>query len=465
VKYVSTRGQAPTLDFSDVVTTGLASDGGLYVPAQWPVVPAANQQYWNSLSYVELAVEVMSLFAGPSIPAADLEIMARKAYSSFSHPAIAPLIQLEEKLWMLELFHGPTLAFKDFALQFLGQLFEYILERRNEHRVIVGATSGDTGSAAIEAVRGLSHVTLFMLHPKGRVSEVQRRQMTTVTDANIHNIAVDGDFDDCQRLVKAMFNDAPFRDEMGLSAVNSINWARVAAQVVYYFRAGLTLGAASQPVSFSVPSGNFGNVFAGYVAREMGLPINQFVVGSNHNDILTRFFATGTMQAEGVHPSITPSMDIQVSSNFERLLFELTKRDGSMVHGWMNSFAEQGRFSVNEGHYAQACKLFSAGKLDDQETRSEMARLYSSCGYVVDPHSAIGVATARRDEMGHDGPMIVLGTAHPAKFPQAVFDSIGIEPELPARVKHIMKADERVEQAPADLAAMQKMIRDTVSAP
>ena len=461
MKYISTRGQAPTLDFSEVVTTGLAADGGLYVPEHWPSVSPEMQQDWSSLSYAELVVEVMSLFAGAAIPREELERMSRKAYSGFAHPAIAPLIQLEEKLWIMELFHGPTLAFKDFALQFLGQLFEYLLAQRRQHRVIVGATSGDTGSAAIEAVRGLEHVTLFMLHPKGRVSEVQRRQMTTVTDANIHNIAIDGDFDDCQRLVKSMFNDAPFREEMGLSAVNSINWARVAAQVVYYFRAALTLGSARQAVSFSVPSGNFGNVFAGYVAREMGLPINQFVVGSNHNDILTRFFATGTMQAEGVKPSITPSMDIQVSSNFERLLFELTERDGSMVRNWMNQFAETGQFAVTESQYQRACAIFSAGRMDDQETRSEMKRLFTSCAYVIDPHSAIGVATARRDQTDGDGPMVVLATAHPAKFPQAVFDAIGQEAPLPDRVKDIMHADERVENAPADLSVLQNLMRDS----
>lgn len=461
MRYISTRGQAPTLDFGEVVTTGLATDGGLYVPEHWPDVLPEMQQDWGSLSYAELVVEVMTLFAGDAIPRADIERMSSNAYAGFSHPAIAPLQQLEEKLWIMELFHGPTLAFKDFALQFLGQLFNHLLEQRREHRVIVGATSGDTGSAAIEAVRGLEHVTLFMLHPKGRVSEVQRRQMTTVHDSNIHNIAIDGDFDDCQRLVKAMFNDAPFREEMGLSAVNSINWARVAAQVVYYFRAALTLGSTRQAVSFSVPSGNFGNVFAGYVAREMGLPINQFVVGSNHNDILTRFFATGTMQTEGVKPSITPSMDIQVSSNFERLLFQLTERDGSMVRNWMNQFADEGRFSVTEPQYRKACSLFSAGRLDDQETRSEMKRLFKSSAYVIDPHSAIGVATARRDQADGDGPMVVLATAHPAKFPQAVFDAIGQEAPLPDRVKSIIQAEERMENAPADLGTLQNLIRDS----
>ncbi len=460
MKYVSTRGQAPTLEFDDVVTCGLAADGGLYVPAQWPVVSSATLQGWMSLSYTELVVEVMSLFAGDAIARSDLRRMAEKAYASFSHPALAPLVQLEEKLWIMELFHGPTLAFKDFALQFLGQLFEHILARKQEHRVIVGATSGDTGSAAIEAVRGLEHVTLFMLHPKGRVSDVQRRQMTTVTDTNIHNVAVDGNFDDCQALVKAMFNDAPFREEMKLSAVNSINWARVAAQVVYYFRAALTLGAATHPVSFSVPSGNFGNAFAGHVAREMGLPVNQLIVGSNHNDILTRFFATGTMQTHGVSPSIAPSMDIQMSSNFERLLFELTGRDGSMVGGWMNRFVDEGCFSVTDEQYSQACSLFSAGQLDDNATRAEMKRLHRSCGYIIDPHSAIGVATARRENSAADTQMIVLGTAHPAKFPQAVVAAIGEEPLLPPRLRHIMRADEKMLEAPADLAGMQQLMRD-----
>lgn len=462
MKYVSTRGQAPTLDFTDVVTTGLASDGGLYVPESWPQVTPAMMQKWRELDYPALAVEIMHLFAGDSLPRKELERMSAEAYSHFSHPAIAPLRQLEDKLWVMELFHGPTLAFKDFAMQFLGQLFEHILTQRNQYRTIVGATSGDTGSAAIEAVRGLSHVRLFMLHPAGRVSAVQRRQMTTVEDDNIYNIAVDGNFDDCQNLVKAMFNDAAFRDQVGLSAVNSINWARVAAQVVYYFKAALTLGAPEQSVAFSVPSGNFGNVFAGYVAKQMGLPIAHFVVGSNHNDILTRFFASGEMKAEGVKPSITPSMDIQVSSNFERLLFELTNRDGSVVAQWMKEFADSGMFKVGKEQFGAATDQFTAGCLSDQQTRDEMRRLYESTEYTIDPHSAIGVATARAALPALSGiPTVVLATAHPAKFPEAVEAAIGREAPLPARLQHIMKAKEKIIESPADLKTLQQLILDS----
>ncbi len=461
MKYVSTRGQAPTLTFTDALTTGLASDGGLYVPEQWPSVTHEQMLAWRSLDYVALSVEVMALFAGDTISRSELDAMASRAYANFAHPAKAPLVQLDHNQWILELFHGPTLAFKDFALQFLGQLFDHVLLNSGERRVIVGATSGDTGSAAIEAVRGLSQVELFMLHPAGRVSDVQRRQMTTVTDSNIHNIAVDGDFDDCQRLVKAMFNDATFRDEMSLSAVNSINWARVAAQVVYYFHAALSLGAPDRPVSFSVPSGNFGNVFAGVVAKEMGLPIEHFVVGSNANDILTRFFDSGTMEAAEVKPSVTPSMDIQVSSNFERLLFEVTGRDASVVRQWMTEFSDSGLFSVSQAQKESLSTLFSAGRLSDEETRDEMKRLHQESQYLIDPHSAIGTSVARNARVSQT-PMVVLATAHPAKFPDAVTAATGVHPELPDRVSHIMTSDEQFDSAPADLAYLQQHIRSTL---
>lgn len=465
MEYVSTRGQAPTLDFPDVVTTGLATDGGLYVPNHWPTVDQATMQRWKSLSYAELAAEVMALFAGNSMPRAELDRMASAAYGNFSHPAVAPLVQLEEKLWVLELFHGPTLAFKDFAMQFLGQLFEYILTNSGEHRTIVGATSGDTGSAAIESVRGLSHVELFMLFPKGRVSEVQRRQMTTVTDSNIHTVAVSGDFDDCQRLLKAMFHDSGFRDEMNLSVVNSINWARVAAQVVYYYWSALSLGAPERPVSFAVPSGNFGNVFAGYVAKQMGLPIKQLVVGSNHNDSLTQFFSSGTMQVGDVQPSVAPSMDVQVSSNFERLLFELSGRKGGEVAGWMNQFSHEGHFKVSEAQHRAARELFTAANLSDEQTRAEMKRIHDLTGYIIDPHSAIGTATARQVGANTDHPMVVLATAHPAKFPEAVKAATGCDAPLPQRVAHIMDAPEQYVEAAAKLEELQRLIRDSSSKP
>eukprot|EP00095_Tigriopus_kingsejongensis_P006242 maker-scaffold2954_size11049-snap-gene-0.3 protein:Tk06242 transcript:maker-scaffold2954_size11049-snap-gene-0.3-mRNA-1 annotation:"threonine synthase" len=422
VKYVSTRGSAPTLDFCQVVTTGLATDGGLYVPERWPKVTTAEMSAWKELSYPQLVVEVMAKFVGDTISRDELLQMAERAYSSFTHPATAPLVQLEDKLWVMELFHGPTLAFKDFALQFLGQLFDYILAKSGERRTIVGATS-----------------------------EVQRRQMTTIADANVHNLAVKGDFDDCQGMVKAMFNDLAFRDEMGLSAVNSINWARVAAQVVYYFRAALALGAPEKPVSFSVPSGNFGNVFAGYVAKQMGLPIQQFVVGSNHNDILTRFFSKGAMEAEPVTASLSPSMDIQVSSNFERLLFELADRDAEQVQSWMTSFAETGRFAVSAEQHQRVCQLFAAHRLSDDETKAEMRRLYETSEYLIDPHSAIGVASARAARFDTETPMVVLGTAHPAKFPDAVLAATGQAAALPPRVAHIMQADEHLLSVDNDL--------------
>lgn len=459
MKYVSTRGKAPTLDFCQVVTTGLAIDGGLYVPETWPQVSADEMEAWKSLSYPQLVAAVMSKFAGDTITHAELLTMAEKAYGTFTHPAIAPLVQLEERLWVMELFHGPTLAFKDFALQFLGQLFDHILAKSGERRTIVGATSGDTGSAAIEAVRGSEYIDIFMMHPEGRVSEVQRRQMTSIADANVHNLAVKGDFDDCQGMVKAMFNDLSFRDEMGLSAVNSINWARVAAQVVYYFRAALTLGAPDKPVSFAVPSGNFGNVFAGYVAQQMGLPVQQFVVGSNHNDILTRFFAKGAMEAEPVTASLSPSMDIQVSSNFERLLFEVADRDGAQVKQWMDSFAQGGRFEVSEQQHQKLNALFAAHRLSDEQTKQEMHRLFQSSEYLIDPHSAIGVASARVARNDDSVPMVVLGTAHPAKFPDAVRAATSQDAPLPPRVAHIMQDEERVERVGNDLESVKAVVR------
>lgn len=459
VKYTSTRGEAPELGFCDVVLAGLASDGGLYLPTTWPQVTDADMRAWKALGYADLATEVLSRFVGDEIDRDALSRMTHAAYGSFDHPAVAPLVQLDDRLWLMELFHGPTLAFKDFALQMLGQLFEHILTARSEHRVIVGATSGDTGSAAIEAVRGLEHVTLYMLHPKGRVSEVQRRQMTTVHDANIHNLAVDGDFDDCQALVKAMFNDPPFRAEMGLSAVNSINWARIAAQVVYYFRAALTLGAPDHPVSFAVPSGNFGNVFAGWVARQMGLPIEQFVVGSNHNDILARFFESGDMVAEAVKPSLSPSMDIQVSSNFERLLFEASGRDAGFVRNAMAAFGENGAYSLDPEAMARISTLFSGARLSDEETLHEMASLFANSGYLIDPHSAIGVSAARQCPRHTASPMVALATAHVAKFPDAVEQATAQPAALPSRAAHIMAAEERVESVAADLGAVQAHIR------
>ncbi len=357
----------------------------------------------------------------------------------------------------MELFHGPTLAFKDFALQFLGQLFNYLLSQRGETCTIIGATSGDTGSAAIQAVRGLSAVTLYMLHPEGKVSDVQRRQMTTVLDKNIHNLAVDGTFDDCQNLVKAMFNDKSFRACHNLSAVNSINWTRIAAQVVYYFRAALELGAPDQAVNFSVPTGNFGNVLAGYVAKQMGLPINKLIIGSNSNDILTRFFESGKMEQRGVNPTLSPSMDIQISSNFERYLFELLGRDSVEICNLMQKFADTGQFEIDPEHMTQAQQLFAAHRLSDGETSKEISRVYRETGEVMDPHSVIGVAAARIH--GDPGvPTVVLGTAHPAKFADAVERATGVPVTLPEEVTHIMDDPERAIKMANSLEAIQALI-------
>ena len=457
--YISTRGAAPRLNYSGVTLAGLASDGGLYVPESWPTLHHDQIRQLRGLPYSELATEILCLFSAGDIAKESIAKLTSAAYSNFSHSAIAPLKQLDSALYVMELFHGPTLAFKDFALQYLGQLFDYLLTDRNETCTIVGATSGDTGSAAIEAVRGMDSVTLFMLHPNGKVSDVQRRQMTTVLDRNIHNIAVDGTFDDCQNLVKAMFNDAEFRSRHNLSAVNSINWSRIAAQVVYYFRAALELGAPDTPVNFAVPTGNFGNVLAGYVARQMGLPINRLIIGSNSNDILTRFFESGKMEKKGVNPSLSPSMDIQISSNFERYLFELINRDGARIKSLMDTFSSQGGFEIEEEALVRANQLFSAHRLDDNQTRAEISRVYQETGEIMDPHSVIGVAAARiHAEPGV--PTVVLGTAHPAKFADAVKLSTGINVSLPDVAAHIMDGEERVVHVSNNLAAVQAVIND-----
>ncbi len=463
MQYVSTRGQSPRLGFGDVVLTGLARDGGLYVPESWPQIDAATMRAWQKLSYAELASEIIALFAGDDLTRTQINTLCQQAYSGFSHPATAPMIQLEDSLWLMEQFHGPTLAFKDFAMQLLGPLMHTLLDQRGERRCIVGATSGDTGSAAIAALRGLKTVDVFMLHPHERVSGVQRRQMTTVLERNIHNIAVDGDFDDCQNLVKALFNDLEFRDQHALGAVNSINWARVAAQVVYYFRAALALGAPERAVSFSVPSGNFGNVFAGFVAKQMGLPIGELIVGSNRNDILTRFFASGSMSAEAVLPSLSPSMDIQISSNFERLLFEYSGRDSEQVRAWMQAFREHGEYGVGAARLSAMHQLFSAHCLSDEQTLVEMQRVDREMGYVIDPHSAIGVAAARACRRDNDTPMVVLATAHPAKFPDAVQRAVGRDAALPARMQSMMQAPERVQRMTADSQTLKTYIAQQVS--
>lgn len=444
MRYISTRGGAPALSFEDVLLAGLAPDGGLYLPDAVPRLSPGIFRAWRKLSYPDLAAAVMAHFIGGALPEDELAALTRAAYAGFDHPAIAPLVQLDSGLWLLELFHGPTFAFKDMAMQVLGRLFDAVLTKRKTRVTIVGATSGDTGSAAIEAFRGRAAADVFILHPKGRVSEVQRRQMTTVDDANVFNIAIEGTFDDCQDLLKGMFADAPFRRTVGLAAVNSINWARVMAQVVYYVWASLRLGGPDVPVAFSVPSGNFGNVFAGYVAKAMGLPVARLVVGSNRNDILTRFFATGAMSMETVVPTISPSMDIQISSNFERLLFDLLGRDGRATAETMTRFRESGRFEVAPAVLAKATRLFAAHRLDDEQTRAEIAKTFAATGVILDPHSAIGVAAARACPSAPEVPTVALATAHPAKFGRAVGEALGGRaPALPPRLARVMDLPER----------------------
>lgn len=455
--YISTRGRAPHLGFSDVTLTGLADDGGLYLPARWPHLTSSAIENLRGLSYAQLASEILGQFTADDLDKSALSELTTASYQGFGHSAIAPLKQLDTSLYVMELFHGPTLAFKDFALQFLGRLFNRLLTERGQTCTIVGATSGDTGSAAIQAVRGLGAVQMYMLHPKGKVSDVQRKQMTTVMDANIHNLAVDGTFDDCQNLVKAMFNDSDFRQRHRLSAVNSINWARIAAQVVYYFRAALELGGPGQPVNFAVPTGNFGNVLAGYVAKQMGLPINRLIIGSNSNDILTRFFETGHMEQQGVNPTLSPSMDIQISSNFERYLFELLDRDSDRVNRLMRQFSENGAFSIADEDLSRARQLFAAHRLDDRQTSAEISRVYRETGEIMDPHSVIGVAAARQH--GEPGiPTVVLGTAHPAKFADAVCAATGASVALPESAAHILKGEEKFEEVANNLGAVKQVI-------
>ncbi len=463
MRYVSTRGQAPASGFAEVLLAGLAPDGGLYLPESWPVFSPAELRAMRALAYPELAARVIAPFAAGSFTEAELAALLREAYAGFAHPAVCPLVQLETGLFVAELFHGPTLAFKDMAMQLLGPLFAAALARRGEHITIVGATSGDTGSAAIEACRDRPGIHLVMLHPKGRTSEVQRRQMTTVLAPNIVNLAVAGSFDDCQDLVKAMFADAPFRAEMALSAVNSINFARIAAQIPYYVATALALGAPDREVAFAVPTGNFGNVFAAWAAGRMGLPIVRLAVGSNRNDILTRFLAGKDMSVRAVEPSLSPSMDIQVSSNFERLLFESLGRDGDTTAAMMRDFRRSGRMTVPDAAWCDITRLFAGLALDDRATTAEIRALHAASGYVADPHSAIGIAAGRAHALP-GVPMIAMGTAHPAKFPAAMREALGFVPPLPPRLASLYDKEERCRDVPADLAAVEAVVRSTAPA-
>lgn len=461
MKYISTRGSAPELDFEQVLLTGLASDGGLYVPKTLPTFSTDQIAGWAGLSYDALAYEIVSPFIGDCVPEADLRKILSETYASFSHPAVAPLIQLGRNEWVLELFQGPTLAFKDFALQLLGRLLDYVLKRRGQRVVIMGATSGDTGSAAIEGCRHCDNIDIFILHPNNRVSEVQRRQMTTVLEDNVYNIAVEGNFDDCQDIVKASFRDQSFLPEgLQLVAVNSINWARIMAQIVYYFYAALSLGSPDKKLAFSVPTGNFGDIFAGYLAKKMGLPISQLVIATNKNDVLHRVMTDATYARTDLHQTLSPSMDISVSSNFERLMFDLYDRDGARISELMEAFNKQ-PISFDDNAMASVRSLFSSAAIDDEETCKIIAEVFNEAGYMLDPHSATGVAAGRLCHHNPDSPMVVLATAHPAKFPDAIKQSgIDAEPAMPHHLRDLFDREERFTVLPCEKAAINAFMVD-----
>ena len=458
MQYVSTRGSAPTLDFAGVTLAGLANDGGLYVPAEWPHFSRDEIASMRGLPYAELAARVMQPFVGDCLTPESLRGLTAKAYGRFAHAAVTPLTQLDERQWLLELFHGPTLAFKDVALQMLGLLFEEFLAREDGTLTIVGATSGDTGSAAIDAVAGLDRVEIFMLHPKGRVSDVQRRQMTTVRAPNVHNIAIDGSFDDAQAMVKRIFADRDVTAKHRIGAVNSINWARLMAQVVYYFAASLQLGGPEREVAFSVPTGNFGDVFAGHVAERIGLPIKRLIVATNTNDILYRALSNGDYSTGTVTPTAAPSMDIQVSSNFERLLFDVGGRDGIALAEQMRGFEASKAMQLTNAQRDGAAALFTSMRADEDDMARAMRWACEDCAEIVDPHTAIGLHAARAVELPHDVPVVTLATAHPAKFPDAVERSTGTRPSLPARVGDLFAREEAYTELPGTYEAVRDHI-------
>ncbi len=456
--YISTRGDAPVLRFEAAMLTGLARDGGLYLPETIPTMSHDDIAALQGLSYEEVAFRIMRPYLGDAFTDDEFRGIISRAYEGFGHAARAPLVQLDQGHFLLELFHGPTLAFKDFAMQLIGQLFEFSLKRSGQRVCIVGATSGDTGSAAIEAFRGLDAVDVFILYPHGRVSEVQRRQMTTPSESNVHALAMDGHFDDCQARVKDMFNDFQFRDAVGLAGVNSINWARVLAQVVYYFTSAVALGAPHRKVSFTVPTGNFGDIFAGYIAKRMGLPIDRLVVATNQNDILHRCISTSEYKPDGVIPSISPSMDIQVSSNFERALYYAYDQEASAVSQLMDEL-KAGGFSVSQGASQALRESFDSDRCSETETLATIAKLSETTGELLCPHSAVGVhvAEAHRDP---SVPMITLATAHPAKFPAAVEEASGLHPPLPDRMSDLYERSERVTRVENDLSAIETLIKE-----
>jgi len=462
MQYVSTRGQAPVLRFNDVLLQGLARDGGLYVPEEWPALSGETIAGMAGKPYAEIAKIVLAPFVESEIPKDDFEAMVDEAYASFRHEAVTPLVQLAPNHFVMELFHGPTMAFKDVAMQLLARLMDHVLAARNERATIIGATSGDTGGAAIEAFKGRKNTEMFILFPDGRVSDVQRRQMTTVDDAAVHPLAIRGNFDDCQALVKALFNDHGFRDEVQLSGVNSINWARIMSQIVYYFFAATALGAPQRKVSFSVPTGNFGDIFAGLVAKRMGLPIHMLVIATNTNDILTRCMETARYEVTGVSPTISPSMDIQVSSNFERLLFDAHERDGAAVARMMDSLKQSGSFTIESPAFDKMKSEFQAGSCDEETTADVIKTTLEASGYLLDPHTAVGFKVAR--EYATDGiPMVTLATAHPAKFPEAVTKACGVYPSLPEWQKGLMEGDEQFDTIDNDEMALKALIRKIAS--
>lgn len=457
MQYVSTRGEAPELGFLDTILAGLARDGGLYMPATWPQFSKAEIAALRGKSYEEVAFAIMAPFVGGEIPDDVQKKIINDAYATFRHCAVAPLVQIGPNDFVLELFHGPTMAFKDVAMQWLARVMDYALAERGERATIIGATSGDTGGAAIEAFRGRENTDIFILFPDGKVSDVQRRQMTTVADANVHAIAIDGNFDDCQALVKAMFNDLKFRDELGISGVNSINWGRILAQVVYYFTTALSLGGPERNISFSVPTGNFGDILAGFVAKKMGLPIDRLLIATNINDILVRTLETGRYEVTGVTETTTPSMDIQVSSNFERLLFEAHDRDGAAVQRLMAGLNQSGAFTLSDEPKKFIEDVFDAARTSQSQTAETIDSVLEECGYLLDPHTAIGVfAAAERQKTST--PMVTLGTAHPAKFPDAVEAASGQRPELPTWQGDLMSRPERQHPLANELKSVEAFI-------
>jgi threonine synthase len=458
VRYISTRGEAPPLGFVEATLAGLARDGGLYVPETWPRLDTETIASFAGRPYAEVAVEVVRPFVGDAIAEHDLGRMTREAYGHFRHPAVAPLVQFGVSDFILELFHGPTLAFKDLAMQLLGRLMDQMLTARGERTTIVVATSGDTGGAAIEAFRGSARVDLFVLFPQGRISEVQRRMMTSVEDDHVHALAIEGTFDDCQAIVKSMFNHHAFRDQARLSGVNSINWARIVAQVVYYFTAAVALGAPRRKVAFTIPTGNFGDAYAGYVALCMGLPIDRLVIATNVNDILARTMATGSYDLREVVATSSPSMDIQVASNFERLLFDVYGRDGGAVRQLMASLAQSRQFALSEHALSGMRAVFSADRADEEETAATIRTMLRETGHFIDPHTAVGVAVAEKENRDPSVPMVVLGTAHPAKFPDAVEAACGVRPALPQWLAGLDQRPERVTTLPVDPRVVERHI-------